>query len=410
MPEARAERFPAKGLTGPGYDGHAFWDTESFVLPLLTYTCPDAARSALQWRHSTLDKARHRAEQLGQAGAAFPWRTIDGEECSGYWPAGTAAFHVNADVADATARYLAATGDEDFGTDYGIELLVETARLWVSLGHHDAHAGFRIDGVTGPDEYTAIADNNVYTNLMAQKNLRRRPPPATHRPDVARDPGRRRGGDRRRGGPPPTDGGAVRRQACGCTRSRRGSPTTPSGTSKRLRRTHYPLLLHYPYFDLYRKQVVKQADLMLAMYLRGDAFTAEQKARNVAYYEPLTVRDSSLSACTQAVLAAEVGHLELAYDYLAEAALTDLYDPHHNVHNGLHIASLAGRLDRDGGWVRRDARPCREAQLRAPAAVRADRHHVPVDLRGQPALRPDRCRGGHLPVAGRRSPADDPSR
>ena len=105
---------------------------------------------------------------------------------------------------------------------------------------------------------------------------------------------------------------------------------------------NYPLLLHYPYFDLYRKQVVKQADLVLAMHLRGDAFTMEQKTRNFAYYDALTVRDSSLSACTQAVIAAECGHLELAHDYLAEAALMDLQDVEHNTRDGLHMASLAG--------------------------------------------------------------------
>ncbi len=104
----------------------------------------------------------------------------------------------------------------------------------------------------------------------------------------------------------------------------------------------YPLLLHFPYFDLYRKQVVKQADLVLAMHLHSDAFTAEQKARNFAYYEPLTVRESSLSASAQAVLAAEVGQLDLAYDYLGEAAFVDLHDLHHNVNNGMHMASLAG--------------------------------------------------------------------
>jgi alpha,alpha-trehalose phosphorylase len=104
----------------------------------------------------------------------------------------------------------------------------------------------------------------------------------------------------------------------------------------------YPLLLHYPYFDLYRKQVVKQADLVLAMHLRGDAFTAAEKVRNFAYYEALTVRDSSLSACTQAVVAAETGHVDLAYDYLTEAALVDLDDLEHNTRDGLHLASLAG--------------------------------------------------------------------
>jgi alpha,alpha-trehalose phosphorylase len=104
----------------------------------------------------------------------------------------------------------------------------------------------------------------------------------------------------------------------------------------------YPLLLHFPYFDLYRKQVVKQADLVLALHVCGDSFTAEQKARDFAYYEELTVRDSSLSACTQAVVAAEAGHLELAYDYFGEAALMDLRDLEHNTRDGVHIASLAG--------------------------------------------------------------------
>jgi alpha,alpha-trehalose phosphorylase len=104
----------------------------------------------------------------------------------------------------------------------------------------------------------------------------------------------------------------------------------------------YPLLLHFPYFDLYRKQVVKQADLVLALHLRGDAFSEESKARDFAYYEALTVRDSSLSACTQAVVAAEVGHLELAYDYFGEASLIDLDNLEHNTRDGLHIASLAG--------------------------------------------------------------------
>ena len=170
---ARAERraIPAKGLTGPGYDGHTFWDTEGFVLPVLTYTQPSAAADALRWRHSTLDLAKERAQTLGLQGAAFPWRTIRGQECSGYWPAGTAAFHINADIADAVERYRNATGDDSVDRSGGVELLVETARLWMSLGHHDADGAWHVDGVTGPDEYSAIADDNVFTNLMAARNL-----------------------------------------------------------------------------------------------------------------------------------------------------------------------------------------------------------------------------------------------
>jgi alpha,alpha-trehalose phosphorylase len=337
--ESRA--IPAKGLTGPGYDGHSFWDTETYVLPVLTYTMPEAARDALRWRHATVDKARERAQALNLRGAAFPWRSINGAECSAYWPAGTAAFHVSADVADAVVRYLAATGDTDFERDHATEVLVETARLWSSLGHHDVHGGFRIDGVTGPDEYSAVADNNVYTNLMAQRNLREAAEVCARQPVAAAALG-------------VTDEetaawrAAAEKMVIPYDDMLGVHPQSERFTEHALwdfentPQANYPLLLHYPYFDLYRKQVVKQADLVMAMYLRGDAFTPEQKVRNVDYYEPLTVRDSSLSACTQAILAAEVGYLDLAFDYFAEAALTDLHDLHSNVRNGLHIASLAG--------------------------------------------------------------------
>ncbi|HVV91450.1 MAG TPA: family 65 glycosyl hydrolase, partial [Solirubrobacterales bacterium] len=337
--EGRA--IPAKGLTGPGYDGHTFWDTEAYVLPLLCYAVPEAAAEALKWRLATIEKARERARELGLAGAAFPWRTISGDETGAYWPAGTAAFHINADIAQAVARYCDINVDPDFERDVGVPLLVETARLWRSLGHHDVHGAFRIDGVTGPDEYSAVADNNVYTNLLAQKNLRAAADFAERYAEAAEtlsvDPEEIASWrDAAEAMTIPYDEElGVHAQSEGFTRHARWDfeNTDPDD---------YPLLLNYPYFDLYRKQVVKQADLVMAMLVRADAFTAEEKARNFAYYEALTVRDSSLSACVQAVLAAETGHLELAYDYLGEAALMDLDDLEHNSRDGLHIASLAG--------------------------------------------------------------------
>jgi alpha,alpha-trehalose phosphorylase len=340
---ARGEErpIPAKGLTGPGYDGHAFWDTEMFVLPALTLHAPDAAASALRWRHKTLPSALQRAAQLGFRGAAFPWRTINGQECSGYWPAGTAAFHVNADIAAAVVHYIDASADEGFARAEGIELLVQTARLWRSLGHHDGEGRFHIDGVTGPDEYSAIADDNVYTNLMAQHNLLAAASAAEKYPDRARelDVDPEESAEWRDAAQamfiPFDEALGVHSQAAAFTRHQiwdlAGTPAE-----------NYPLMLHYPYFDLYRKQVVKQADLVLAMQQCAAAFTAEQKARNFDYYEALTVRDSSLSACTQAVIAAEVGQLSLAFDYLGETALIDLDDLQHNSRDGVHIASLAG--------------------------------------------------------------------
>ncbi|MGI8609098.1 MAG: glycoside hydrolase family 65 protein [Candidatus Dormibacteria bacterium] len=340
---ARAERrsIPAKGLTGPGYDGHSFWDTETFVLQLLTYTAPEAARDELMWRHSTMDQALQRARLLGLAGAAFPWRTIRGEECSGYWPASTAAVHVNADIADAVVRYQGAVDDQTFEREVGLPLLVQTARLWASVGHYDAQGGFRIAGVTGPDEYSALADDNVYTNLMAQKNLESAAAAVERYPDQAatlevsvdeRDAWLMAAGAVEVPYDKPL---RVHPQADGFTQHQRWDFSST-------RSDQYPLLLYFPYFDLYRKQVVKQADLVLALHLCGNRFSPEEKARDFDYYEPLTVRDSSLSACTQSVIAAEVGHLDLAYDYLNEAALMDLSDLEHNVADGLHMASLAG--------------------------------------------------------------------
>jgi alpha,alpha-trehalose phosphorylase len=341
---ADGHAIPAKGLTGPGYNGHTFWDTEIFLLPVLTYCAPDHAADALRWRASTLPEAQAKARRLGLRGAAFAWRTIDGAECSGYLPAGTAAFHVNADIAHAVVRHVEATGDARFEREVAAPLLVETARLWVSLGYHDQRRDgrFSIDGVTGPDEYSPLVDNNLYTNLMAQANLR-----------AAVEVVERLGSDA--AGVEPGEVSAWRRAADAMTVAydaelginlqdedfARHAPFDFGAVPPEA----YPLFLHVPYFELYRHQVVKQPDLVLALAMRGEAFTVEQKRRNFAYYEAVTVRDSSLSAGTQAVLAAEVGDVQLAYDYLAEAVLLDHHDLARNTADGLHLAALAG------GWI-----------------------------------------------------------
>jgi alpha,alpha-trehalose phosphorylase len=340
---ARAEgrAIPAKGLTGRGYDGHTFWDMETYTVPVLTYVAPDAAADALRWRHATMEFAEARARELELGGVTFPWRTIRGQECSGYWPAGTAAFHINADVADAVRRYLAATGDDDFEQGPGLELLVGTARLWRSVGHHDAQGNFRIHGVTGPDEYTALVNNNVYTNLMAVRNLQAAADLAIRHPDRAADLGvdQEEVASWRDAADamvvPFDEELGVTAQSEAFTQSRRWDfDSTPPD--------EYPLLLNFPYYLLYSSQVVKQADLVFALYACGDRFDAEQKVRDFDYYERITVRDSSLSACIQAIVAAEVGHLDLAYDYFGETSFIDLRDLAFNTRDGLHIASLAG--------------------------------------------------------------------
>ena len=340
---ARAEQrpVPAKGLTGTGYDGHTFWDTETFILAALTYTHPEAVADALRWRQIIIPDALHRAQELGLKGAAFPWRTLRGREASGYWPGGTAAFHINADIAAAVVRYLDATDDEEFEREVAVEILVETARLWRSLGHHDHDGRFRIDGITGPDEYSAIADNNVFTNLMAANNMRSAAEVCARQRDKANSLG------------VTTEEMASWRDAATNVvipyDERLGvHPQSERFTEHArwdfdaMKPDDYPLLLNFPYFDLYRKQVVKQADLVLAMHLCPEAFTEEQMLRNFTYYEAITVRDSSLSACTQATVAARLGHLDLAHDYLGEAALIDLADLAGNTRDGIHMASMAG--------------------------------------------------------------------
>ena len=339
---AEGRAIPAKGLTGPGYDGHAFWDTESFVLPVLTATAPKAAADALRWRLATLDLAKERAQTLHLNGAAFAWRTIRGQECSGYWPAGTAAVHINADIAVAAMRHVRWTGDEKFEKDVALPLLVETARLWISLGYHGHDGRFHIDGVTGPDEYSADVDDNTYTNLMAKENLSCAAQVVLRHRDSGADLD-------------VTDEEIAawesaaeamtmhhdnRRDIPAQDRNFNQHQLFPFQVAYDLKR--YPLLLHVPYFGLYRRQVIKQADLVLALHWCGKEFDLDQKARAFAYYETLTVRDSSLSACTQAIVAAEVGQLDLAGDYLAEAAMMDLHDLEQNTSDGLHIASLAG--------------------------------------------------------------------
>ncbi|MDX1875917.1 glycoside hydrolase family 65 protein [Mycolicibacterium sp. 120266] len=338
---ARAERraIPGKGLTGTGYDGHAFWDTEGFVLPVLTYTKPHAAADALRWRAATLELAKDRARQLSLAGASFPWRTIRGEECSAYWPAGTAAWHINADIAMAFERYRVVTGDDSLERECGLAVLVETARLWLSLGHHDRHGRWHLDGVTGPDEYTALVSDNIFTNLMAAHNLRVAAAACVRHPEAAHAIG------------VSTEEAAAWRDAAAAVYipfdEELGVHPQCAGFTNLAEwdftaETRYPLLLHEHYVRLYPTQVLKQADLVLAMHWHSHAFSPAEKARNVDYYERRTTRDSSLSACTQAVMCAEVGHLELAHDYAYEAALIDLRDLHHNTRDGLHMASLAG--------------------------------------------------------------------
>jgi len=337
----------AKGLTGEGYEGHYFWDTETYMLPFFQFAKPDIAKSLLLFRHRTLPKAKARAEELAFSGALYPWRTIAGEETSAHYPSGTAQLHINADIAYAIKQYVAATGDTEFLYGPGADMLMEIARFFQSAGCWIEGKGFCINGVTGPDEYTALVNNNAYTNLMVQdvfeyaasvaRQLQAERPERWEALSQAAQISY-------------TDVAAWRKAAAGMYVHRvRGLigqddgfldlavwdlPGTP--------KERFPLLLHYHPFVLYSRQVLKQADLVLAMYLQGKRFSSSEKQRNYDYYEPLTTHDSSLSACIHAIVAAELGRMPEAYEFFMQTARVDLDDLHGNTRDGVHCASMAG--------------------------------------------------------------------
>jgi len=324
--------IPAKGVSGSGYEGHYFWDQEVYLLPYLTYTNPDGARQVLEFRHEMLPDAKIRAKELSVDGALFPWRTINGLEASAYYAAGTAQFHIAAAIAFAANRYVWASGDSEFRGGMGADLLIETARMWVSLGFFGKDGLFHIHGVTGPDEYTAVVNDNLYTNVMARFNLRAAA--ALDHPEI--DDAERQ----------LWEAAAARIQLPFDERFQVYSQDNDFMTLEpwdwTTPRSKYPLLLNFHPLVIYRHQVLKQADTVLAMFLQWQEFTAEEKRRAFDFYDPITTGDSTLSACVQGIMAAEVGYRKAALEHFTNAVFIDLDDSHGNTIDGVHIASTGG--------------------------------------------------------------------
>lgn len=342
----------AKGLTGPGYDGHYFWDSEIYIIPYFIYTQPDVARNLLSYRFHCLEQAKSRAKEMGHnQGALFPWRTISGEECSSYFPAGTAQYHINAAISYAVQQYFKASQDWQFIWNEGAELVIETARIWPSLGHfnHNKNGQFCIDTVTGPDEYTALVNNNYYTNAMVRIHLffavelinllkannKTKHTVLLNRLNISTEeinlwqeiaekmylP------HQAENNITPQDDSFLDKKSWDFI-----------GTPK----NKYPLLLNFHPLVIYRHQVLKQADVVLANFLQDDEIDIRLKRNNLAFYEPITTHDSTLSACTHSLAYSETGNPQAAFDYFDNTVLTDLNNLHSNSHYGVHTAAMAG--------------------------------------------------------------------
>jgi alpha,alpha-trehalose phosphorylase len=339
--------IPAKGLTGQAYEGHYFWDMDVFALAFLSATNPGAAREVIRYRHSILPEARRRAETLSVPGALYPWRTISGEEASAYFEAGTAQYHIDADVVQGVRTYLSWTGDDELLWECGVEMAIETARMWAGLGFH-RDGIFHIHQVTGPDEYTALVDDNAYTNLMARMNLRfavevveRMKAEQPERfsdlaADVAFD-GKELAAWAAAADAmfvPIDDDLGVTAQDADFMGRQSWDWSTPA--------EKYPLLLHFHPLVIYRHQVLKQADVVMAHFVLPEESTTEQKRADFDYYDPLTTGDSSLSAAVQAAVAARIGLADDAWRYFARSADLDLADLAGNAGDGVHLACAAG--------------------------------------------------------------------
>ena len=337
----------AKGLSGEGYEGHYFWDTEMYIEPFFNLTEPGITKNLISFRYSTLEQARENAGVLGhRKGVLYPWRTIMGVECSGYFPSGTAAYHINGDIAYSVIAYYLATRDLEFIAEKGAEIVFETARLWLDVGTYYRGA-FRINEVTGPDEYTCMVNNNYFTNTAAQYNLSW----AVKLHDLLKEAGRldeianklalteteveefRQAAEKmylpydEELGINPQDDSFLQKKVWDI-------PGTPA--------ENFPLLLHYHPLHLYRHQVCKQADTVLAHYIFEDAQSLETIRRSFDYYEQVTTHDSSLSTCIFSIVAAKLGLVDKAYDYFGDSAKLDLFNTHRNTKDGIHTANMGG--------------------------------------------------------------------
>ncbi len=338
----------AKGLSGEGYEGHYFWDTEMYIIPFFSLTQPELAKNLLSFRHQILPKARENARVLGhKAGAAYPWRTIDGEECSGYFPSGGAQYHINGDIVYALVQYYLITEDWEFMREKGAEVLLETARMWLDIGNF-YRGTFQIHSVTGPDEYTCVVNNNYYTNLTAQHNLIW----AVKVYEMLKERGeldtlQEKIGIREE--EIQSFSQAAQQMLLLYDEELDINPQDDSFLTKKewdfeneKREGTGPVMQWNHLFQLYRYQMCKQADTVLAHMIFEDAQKLSTMKHSFDYYEKRTTHDSSLSRCIFGIMASKLGMPEKAYEYFNFSSRLDILNSQHNTKDGIHTANMGG--------------------------------------------------------------------
>ncbi len=336
---AATDNIGAKGLTGEAYNGHAFWDTETYCLPYFLFNNVAAAKDLLLFRYNTLDKARERAKELDCKGACYPIATLNGNEACDLWQHASLQFQPSTGVAYGIMHYVNVTGDTRFLTGYGMEMLLEISRFLRSRGEYGADGKFGYFCVMGPDEFQMMVNHNCYTNYMAKKTF-----------EYTVECFEKYGKNVNLGAT-----GEELKAFAECAKNmyipydektklfeqHDGFFRLPHVEVKDIPVTDFPLYHHWSYDRIYRNDMIKQPDVLMFMLLYGGDFTLEQKKANYEYYEPRCIHESSLSPSVHSILASELKKDEEALKFFGFASRLDLDDYNRNTCEGLHTTSIA---------------------------------------------------------------------
>jgi maltose phosphorylase len=344
-----ANNIGAKGLTGEAYNGHAFWDTETYCLPFYLFTNPRAAKNLLEFRYTTLPQARERAAMLDCRGACYPVATLNGEEACNLWQHASLQFQPSTAVAYGIAHYARISGDREFLYGHGAEMLVEISRFLASRGSWSQDGeDFGFYAVMGPDEFHMMVSNNCYTNYMAKKSFEftletlevmRRESPSSYASLVAET-----------GLSEPELQNLARcaqkmiinyDERTRLYEQHEGYFGLPHIDVDSISTSDFPLYSHWSYDRIYRTDMIKQPDVLMFMFLYGHEFPLETKRANYEYYEPRCIHESSLSPSVHSILASELGKHGEAAGFFGFATRMDLDNYNRNSGEGLHTTSIA---------------------------------------------------------------------